>query len=53
MKSSLIDKVVERDIFGHPIHVNYKGSDTYQTRIGALCTVVTYTLMVFNLVTTS
>ena len=53
MKSGLIDKIVAQDIFGRPIHVNYKGSDSYQTRIGALCTVLTYTIMIFNLITTS
>ena len=37
------------DIFGHPIGVNYKGNDTYQTRLGAFFTLATYTLMLINL----
>ena len=42
--------VVERDIFGAPITVLYKGSDVFKTRLGALFTVLTYTLLLFNLV---
>ena len=37
------------DIFGHPIGVNYKGNDTYQTRLGAFFTLATYTFMLINL----
>lgn len=36
------------DIFGYPIGVHYKGSDTYQTRLGAVCTFLAYVLMAFN-----
>ena len=38
------------DIFGHPISVNYRGEDTFKTRLGAFFTIVVYTLMIFNLV---
>ena len=39
------------DMYGHPIGVHYKGSDTYQTQIGSLLTIVTYVVMIINLVT--
>ena len=38
------------DIYGHPIGVHYKGSDTFQTRMGALCTLITYVLMTVNFI---
>ena len=40
-------------MYGHAIGVHYRGSDAYQTRLGALCTIVTYALMLVNLVTLS
>ena len=43
--------VVSQDIFGHPITVNYKGGDTFQTRLGAICTLLYYVLVLFNTVT--
>ena len=39
------------DIFGHPIGVHYKGSETFQTHLGALCTILAYVLMTFNFYT--
>ena len=36
------------DIFGHPIGVRYKGKETFQTQLGALCTLIAYILMAFN-----
>lgn len=36
--------VHDLDIFGHPVTVFYKGSDTYKTRLGVLCTFAVYTL---------
>ena len=33
------------DIYGHPIGVNYKGSDIMQTKLGAFCTIAVYSLM--------
>ena len=39
------------DIYGHPVGVLFKGSSVYQTRLGALITLITYMLMLFNLQT--
>ena len=36
------------DIFGHPIGVHYRGSDKYQTHLGACCTILAYVIMAFN-----
>ena len=36
------------DIFGHPIRINYNGSDTYKTKLGALVTLLAYALLIFN-----
>ena len=43
------EKVVDWDVYGHPVGVHYKGSDTYKTKLGAFCTLVAYALMFFNL----
>ena len=53
MGSKLNKLIVEQDIFGHPIHVNYKGRDTYKIRIGALCTLLTGLVILFNLMVTT
>ncbi len=45
------DYLVGQDIFGFAIGVHYKGSGTYQTKLGALFTMITYILMLVNLVT--
>ena len=39
------------DIFGHPVGVNYKGEDTFKTRVGAFCTIAMYVLTVLSLTT--
>ena len=49
--SGIIDFFVSLDIFGHPVGVNYKGSGTYQTKLGAFVTLSIQSLMMFNLVT--
>ena len=48
--SKFVEFFVGLDTFGRPLSVNYKGSDTYQTKLGAFCTVVSYVLMTVNLV---
>ena len=40
--------LVARDMYGFAIGLNYHGSGTYQTKVGALCTLVTYVFMIFN-----
>lgn len=34
------------DIFGAPIGLNYKGENTFSTRIGGLCTLILYTILI-------
>lgn len=48
MTSSFAKFFVGRDIFGQSITVNYKGSDAYRTKLGALFTIVTYVLILIN-----
>ena len=40
--------ILESDIFGHRIGVNYKGRDTYQTYLGSICTLAVYVLILIN-----
>ena len=49
--NKLVDLIVNQDIFGHEIKVNYRNSDTFKTSLGALCTIATYTLIIINFVT--
>ena len=42
------DFLVEKDIYGQPITVNYMGSDAFKTKLGAFVTLLTYALMLFN-----
>ena len=48
MTGSFAKFIVGRDIFGQSITVNYKGSDAYRTKLGALCTIMTYVLILIN-----
>ena len=41
---------VEQDMFGQPIAVNFKGSDVFKTQLGAVLSLATYGLILFNLV---
>ena len=43
--------VLRQDMYGHVIGVHYRGSGSYQTRLGAFCTLTTYVLMIVNAVT--
>ena len=45
------DCIVNFDIFGHPVGVNFKGEDTFKTRVSAFCTVEMYMLTIFSLTT--
>ena len=42
--------LTERDIYGVPITVLYKGSDVYKTRMGAMCTILTYALLLVSII---
>ena len=49
MKSDKLSSLlVGQDIFGSPIGVHYKGDGSYQTRLGAFCTIATYVLILIN-----
>ena len=37
-------------MFGQPVNVNYRGSDNFRTKPGALLSLATYSLMLFNLI---
>ena len=52
MTSRLSSWLVVKDIYGHPVSVNYQGSDTFKTKLGALVSLCTFTLILFNLVNT-
>ena len=49
-KGKLEEFLVNQDVFGHKIGVHYRGKDTYQTRLGAFLTIVTYSLMFANFI---
>jgi len=50
--SRLTNWLVDKDIYGHPVSINYQGSGTFKTKLGALVTLCTFTLILFNLVNT-
>ena len=43
--------IVGQDIYGHNIKVHYRGSESFKTRLGALCTLFAYVLIMINIVT--
>ena len=45
MRGKVADFLVARDMYGYAVGLNYRGSDKYQTKIGAILTLVTYALM--------
>lgn len=49
-KGSFEKFFTERDIFGQPITVQYKGSDTYKTKLGTVCTIAVTVLVLMNTV---
>ena len=49
MASRFTSWIVDKDIYGQPVGVNYEGSDTFKTMLGALVTFLTYGLILVNL----
>ena len=43
--------LVGQDIYGHPIGVNYQGSDKFKTVLGALCTLLTNAFILITFIT--
>ena len=50
-KGKLESFIVGQDMYGYAMGINYRGSGTFQTRLGALCTFATYVLILVNLST--
>ena len=48
--SKLTEFLVSQDMFGQPVTVNYRGSDVFRTKFGAIFSLTTYALMLFNLI---
>ena len=51
MGFSLTDYLVGKDVYGHPVGINYRGSDSFQTKMGACCTLATLIMVIVNLST--
>ena len=51
--SKIVAYLESLDIFGQPIGVNFRGEDTYKTKMGAFCTLSYYVLVLVNIVTLS
>ena len=47
---SLSTFIKKQDVHGHPIMVNYLGSDSYKTRLGGFLSIVTQVLLLFYFV---
>ena len=48
MRFNLAQRLMSQDIFGAPISVHFRGSQSYQTRLGAVCTIATFILALVN-----
>ena len=48
---NFLNFIVDQDIFGHAIKVNYRSKDAFKTRLGAFCTIGTYILIAINFTT--
>jgi hypothetical protein len=42
------DWLADQDFYGHPIGVNFYGSDTNKTKMGGATSICTYLIMVLN-----
>ena len=51
MGNKLSEFLVQRDIYGQPITVLYKGSEVFRTKLGALFSLATYVLVLMELIT--
>jgi len=40
-----MESFVSIDMFGHPVGVNYKGSEAYRTKVGALFSIIAYMII--------
>ena len=51
MRFSLVNFLVGTDVFGHPVGVNYRGSGSFKTKVGALCSLAALVVVLANLTT--
>ena len=51
MTNKFVDFIASQDIYGHKIEVNYKGDNTYRTKLGAFFTLAVFGMIVFNATT--
>ena len=51
MRLNLVEYLVGKDVFGHPVWVNYRGSGSFKTKMGALCSLATLILVLVNFTT--
>ena len=45
----LVSNITGFDIFGIPVSVSYAGSDTYNTYLSSICSIVIFVLVIINL----
>ena len=53
MKSGIGSYLAKLDIYGHPIGVHYKGKGDFRTQFGGFCTLITFGLILFSVLTLS
>ena len=51
MGFNLVNYLVGIDVFGHPVGVNYRGSGSFKTKMGALCSLATLIMVLANFTT--
>ena len=51
MGFSLLSFLVDKDVYGHPVGINYRGSDSFKTKMGAFCTLTTLIVVLLNTTT--
>ena len=47
-KGKIEDFLVGQDAYGQAVSINYRGSDSFKTKLGALCTLITTVIMLVN-----
>ena len=48
MSNRFVDYIVSQDIFGFQFKIKYQGDDSFKTKLGALCTFITFAALIFN-----
>ena len=50
MANKVLKAIKYLDTYGRPISLQYKGSDTFRTSLGAACTILTYSAVLIYLI---